>query len=177
MAKCTEGCGRVAGVNGLCEPCEDYGMWENSHEDEGHDNYGPDSPAGPEQDFMKDCPVCHPELDPRNIKTKVNKPVVGKATYTRRPQLDHTKHHHPQTPAARRACKNAFWAVRKEQDITPVNVEAKHFAAWDFNCDGRGKQIPIETVKPGSGWNVAPLGPKGGVGASVKAAAAKAAKK
>lgn len=57
---CTDGCGRrisreVRGIE-LCTPCYDYASWENQHGDDNHD----DGDVTDEQ-----CPVCHPELDPR----------------------------------------------------------------------------------------------------------------
>jgi len=87
----------------------------------------------------------------------------------RRPQFNHRGHTHPQTPAARRACKNAFWASLTETKNVSTDAQvAAAMTAWNYECDGNGKA-------PKGGWaGVAPLGPKGGVGASVKAAAAKA---
>lgn len=64
--KCTE-CGAKEDfrASGLCRPCREFGEWENTHNDEQHG-----APDGAEQDGVNtaDCPVCNPELDPRNRK-------------------------------------------------------------------------------------------------------------
>jgi hypothetical protein len=187
----SKGTETAAHGSGMCNYCFEEGGWENSHGDNGHADIL-DALDGVQfgltthktkaeyEAWLKEahaetdmCWICHPEL---NLAQRPTHPGQhGKqGSFTRRPQLNHKGHSHPQTPAARRACKQAFWKVRGEQGITPANVEAKHFASWDFNSDGNGKQIAIEQVKAGSGWaGVAPLGPKGGTGASVKAAGAK----
>lgn len=102
-----------AAAIGLCGPCDEEGGWENTHSDEGHDNYGPDSPAGDEQPFMAGCWICHPELN------EAKRPVKAGSTKghnsPRRKQLNHrTQCKHPQTPAARRACREAHWAEQAE---------------------------------------------------------------
>lgn len=150
--------------SGMCNYCYEEGTWENSHNDEGH---GEGWFQGDPQ-WTSGCWICHPELN----LAQQGKGTTGavKVQGTRRPQLNHKGHSHPQTPAARRACKKAFWTVRGAQGVTPTTVEAKHFAAWDFNCDGHGKPLPVETVKPADGWvSVAPRGPKGGVINQLKA--------
>lgn len=58
-----EDCGRKVGKSGhptLCKSCYDYAGWENNHSDEGH--------ANGEGESQDDCPVCHPELDPRTAR-------------------------------------------------------------------------------------------------------------
>lgn len=124
--KCTD-CGRrvhtTSGIQ-MCEPCEEYAGWENTHSDGAHDkiNEGKtamrywnfknredrDAYLADERKTMEHCPVCHPELDPR-------KPVKGGNTTghhsPRRTQLNHrTQCTHAQTPAARRVCREAYWA-------------------------------------------------------------------
>lgn len=60
---CTE-CGRKEDfrASGLCADCRSYGEWENTHSDSNHD-------ADPNAEDKDDCPVCHPELDPRKPKS------------------------------------------------------------------------------------------------------------
>lgn len=74
--KCTEGCGRnitkdVIGPE-LCTECLEYAEWENAHSDEDHEstlaNSGDQTEDALEE--IADCPVCHPELDPRNVAPK-----------------------------------------------------------------------------------------------------------
>lgn len=81
---CTE-CGkRHNNFNGLCDACEDFGMWENSHQDDDHENT-PD-PA---------CPVC-------------NLPRTGHTnTATKGPHRSHANCNHPRTPKGRAACRKA----------------------------------------------------------------------
>lgn len=149
----------------MCNYCFEEGGMENQHSDHNHDailaevedNGGSTADLSKYdkaeyESFMPRCWICHPELNlaQRGKKHQDQHSVAG---FTRRPQLNHKGHSHPQTPAARRACKKAFWAVRAAQGITTNNVEAKHFAAWDYNCDGNGKEVkPVEQVKAGSGW-------------------------
>ena len=72
---CTESCGRKAKENGLCEPCSEYGEWENTHSDDAHDQYADSTDEQVES--MKNCPVCHPELDPRNAKVRTGRSRAG----------------------------------------------------------------------------------------------------
>lgn len=97
---CTEpGCTRpqsteVIGPD-LCNPCNDYAEWENTHNDEGHDetvdNGGGDG-----------CPVCHPELDPRKPTKKGHTNTATKGAHR-----SHAGCGHPRTPAGRAACRKA----------------------------------------------------------------------
>lgn len=75
-----EDCGRKVGKSGhptLCTACFDYAGWENTHSDEGH-----------ELDMVEiegnDCPVCHPELDPRTAvkpgRSRAGMVIVAKGT-------------------------------------------------------------------------------------------------
>lgn len=155
----------------MCNYCFTEGSWENTHSDGDHNailallaagDAATENPDEDEMKFMEGCWICHPEL---NLAQKPVKASTGaKAQGARRPQLNHKGHNHPQTPAARRECKRLFWATK------PAEAKlAEAMQAWDCQLDAFGKQI---TTKAAS-WNVAPLGPKGGVGASIKAAAAK----
>jgi len=157
----------------LCYPCGDEGQMSINH-DNGHESY-------PEAE----CWGCHPELD-ESAKDPKAVTTGPKAQGARRPQLNHKGHSHPQTPAARRECKKLFWA---SMTIMPSDLElAEAMGSWDAKLDGNGKlwvAVPgtkVEAATDGSGktrpakWNVAPLGPKGGVGHSLKVAANKASK-
>lgn len=189
--KCIE-CGNRNGQTGskgtetspdkdLCNYCFEYGGYENQHSDRNHEgipelledvHFGVTNHktvaeyetwlaiTQSEAEFMESCWVCHPELNLAytDVKAKGVQPIAKKQG-TRRPQLNHKGHSHPATPAARRACKKAFWAQDK--------VEA---TKWNHACDGNGKPVAPKPAK----LHVAPLGPKGGVGASVKTAGAKA---
>lgn len=147
----------------MCNYCYEEGSWENSHNDEGHDE-----PTIATPELTDGCWICHPEL---NLAQKpVHKGQHGpQGSFTRRPQLNHKGHNHPQTPAARRACKTAFWA-----SLTPVkNVSsnaqlAAAMQAWNHSCDGNGKAVG-EPKKDAASWTVVPRGPKGGVINQLKA--------
>ena len=123
--------GETSPHNDMCNYCFEEGSWENSHQDEGHDLPGMNS----DSTATDECWICHPEL---NLAQKATKGSTGpKVQGTRRPQLNHKGHNHPQTPAARRACKAAFWAQS--------TVEA---GAWDYRCDGNGKAAVWAGVQP-----------------------------
>jgi hypothetical protein len=69
--KCTEGCGRritkdVIGPE-MCTECLAYAEWENAHSDQNHEAL---MDSTDEAEETKDCPVCRPELDPRNVAPK-----------------------------------------------------------------------------------------------------------
>jgi hypothetical protein len=121
---------------GYCTPCLTEAEWENEHSD--HDHKGilatPEGqiPAGwftaattikrtkaqklaevaAERERVALCWECHPDLNeaqrPYTPRTR-RQPAAASA---RRTQLDH-KHQckHPQTPAARRACREEYWAA------------------------------------------------------------------
>lgn len=114
---------QVSGNIELCTGCDEYAGWENTHSDSGHydidtyslenttfsrqvevDNYIADTKIE-----MESCPVCHPELDTRPT-TKTTREGHHSP---RRQQLNHrTQCTHPQTPAARRECRKAYWAAQ-----------------------------------------------------------------
>lgn len=153
----------------LCNYCYTEGGHENSHSDYDHQGilagevqWGQTTHKTKDEfeawiqevkDEAKECWICHPELN------LAQKPVKAKAAsknagYVRRPQFNHKGHAHPQSPAARRACKTAFWA-----SLTPVaNVStntqvAEAMAKWNYHCDAFGKPL----AKPAS-WTVEPKG-------------------
>jgi hypothetical protein len=70
-----EDCGRKVGKSGhptLCTPCWDYAGWENTHSDAGHATFI-ESGEAVTRDLaveIAECPVCHPELDPRKPVAK-----------------------------------------------------------------------------------------------------------
>ncbi len=143
-----------------CNLCYTEGGYENQHSDSNHDGIIKNGPQNDYEkselaDFMPGCWICHPEL---NLAQKPQRAGTGPKTQgTRRPQFNHKGHTHPQSPAARRACKNAFWA-----SLTPVaNVSteeqvAEAMAEWNYHCDAFGK--PVEAPKKPSQLFVAPLG-------------------
>jgi hypothetical protein len=165
----------VSSYPDMCNYCHEEGGWENTHSDYGHDHIAKQIEAGNGADLSKSeqeeavtmahCWICHPE---RNLAKKPAKAGSGPKTQgARRPQLNHKGHHHPQTPAARRACKAAFWAEMAKSGITVANVTESAFAGWDYQCDGHGKPMP--TPAPAK-LTVVPRGPKGGVLNQIKAA-------
>lgn len=82
----------------LCAACYDYAGWENTHDDEGHDDMGNGSV---DNDIRSHCPVCKGEAP-------TAKPA--KAGHSNGKPLSHTSHaghDHPATKAARAACRKA----------------------------------------------------------------------
>lgn len=51
-----------------------------------------------------------------------DKPKASKKASKRRPQIDHTKCDHAQTPIARRKCRKAFWAAQATEQAAPLPV-------------------------------------------------------
>lgn len=105
----------------LCAPCLSYAENENDHGDNGHDALlgNDDRPMladgwmFSDQDqldayvadtrrIMAECPVCHPELDPRNVA-----PRTGHHNTAAHSWNSHAGHGHPTTAAARAACRKA----------------------------------------------------------------------
>jgi rubrerythrin len=66
----------------LCDICYDYGGWENTHSDENHEAVL-DS-TSEETENMKECPVCHSELDKRYVfkagRSRAGMVIVAKGT-------------------------------------------------------------------------------------------------
>lgn len=114
----------------LCDPCGEYAEWENTHSDGCHEVYQTeDQIQQNRQDFgdthvdvkldeMIACPVCHPELDPRNTELYVptprpaqrgNQNAAGK-------QESHKLCGHPLTKSARQKCRTE----RRKIDVCPV---------------------------------------------------------
>lgn len=77
---------------GMCTPCSDFGGWENTHSDEGHGANNLDAA----------CPVCHPELDPRNKGTR-----KGHTNTVAKTRTSHAACKHMATPKDRAACRKA----------------------------------------------------------------------
>jgi hypothetical protein len=169
--------------NDMCNYCYEEGAHENAHSDNNHEAIAAgtitlqgttftaqeelDKWLADEQGIMDTCWICHPELN--LAKQPVKKGNTGAKTQgARRPQLNHKGHAHPQTPAARKACKVAFWIAMAKEGVTPANVKADHFIVWDHKCDGHGHVIQ-EPVKKTTKMTVVPRGPKGGVINQMKA--------
>lgn len=170
--------------SGMCNYCAEEGGWENTHDDNGHadieakvqaadgfTNDLSDHEKAEYESFMPGCWICRPEL---NLAKQAKGTTGAHVQGARRPQLNHKGHNHPATPAARRACKALFWAaVAAGPSKGDEALTSQLMATWDARLDGFGK--PLLPASPQGGWaGVAPLGPKGGTGASVKAAGAKA---
>lgn len=97
---------QAAADNGLCGPCDEEGGWENTHSDYGHE-------GNPEAEYTEGCWICHPEL---NVAQQKPTSKAGKPGHhsPRRKQLNHrTQCTHPQTPAERRKCREAFWQAEQ----------------------------------------------------------------
>jgi len=159
----------------LCNYCFEEGGWENTHSDAAHSKIDLANMTEAEELETRGCWFCFPELN-------LAQQPAGKSTGTkkqgvRRPQLNHKGHKHPQTPAARRECKKAFWAKVAEAGVKKEDTLAMMMNSWDIRLDGHGKPIGSPATQPKAAkWHVAPLGPKGGVGHSMKVAASKASK-
>lgn len=99
----------------LCTLCLEYAGWENQHEDDGHERLTKKQMSEYPQivEDMKSCPVCHPELDPRNVTKRVghsNKNAAG-------PHFDHSQCAHEATKSARAKCR------KQMRDSKPADVE------------------------------------------------------
>jgi hypothetical protein len=82
---------RSADNRDYCHDCYDYAGWENTHDDEAHDELSPDA----------DCRVCRGDVPGAK---------APKAGHTNGKPLSHTSHaghDHPATKAARAACRKA----------------------------------------------------------------------
>lgn len=77
--------------NDVCESCYDHWGWENTHSDEGHDNFNKDAA----------CTVCHPELR----KTRPEKAAKVTSEVTGRKNTSHSDCSHDRTPKARAKCR------------------------------------------------------------------------
>jgi hypothetical protein len=95
------------GITDLCRSCYEYAGWENTHSDEGHDADGVEE--------HPECLVCQ-DKDPAETA------VARQGHHSpRRKQLNHRRDcKHAQTPAARRACREAHWADPKGDEIVMV---------------------------------------------------------
>ena len=95
----------------LCPPCLEYAEAENMHNDDGHDSIEDlvtELDANHYDMIVKDiknCPVCHPELDPRS-----DTPRKGHTNTVARSHNSHTGHGHALTPAARAICRKSIAA-------------------------------------------------------------------
>jgi hypothetical protein len=164
----------------LCGLCYDEAGWENTHNDAGHKHilelledveYGKTSHKTEaeylawkkEQDEeISGCWICFPELNKaQNWKAKTK--GTKKAQGFRRTQLNHKYMcTHPQTPKARRTCKNAFWAGVKAMVTTGKLTEDQ---AWE-HCI---KALQAPPVKKPTPFTVAPKGHVGVGSKSLKA--------
>lgn len=82
-------CTRKVTENDMCTPHNEEGMWENTHEDEGHENL---TGLEDDADQMYACWVCHPELNeataaPRKSTSKAGMVILAKGTYHHKSEL------------------------------------------------------------------------------------------
>ncbi len=87
-----------AADNDLCGPCNDYAEWENTHSDWAHE-FATDGEDGI---FLDNCPVCHPELDPRTAAVR-----TGHTNTVAKSHRSHAGCNHPRTPRDRAICRKA----------------------------------------------------------------------
>lgn len=141
----------------MCNYCWEEGGWENTHSDAGHEHIDLANMTEADKQETSGCWICWPEL---NLAQKPSGKSTGTKTQgDRRPQLNHKGHSHPATPAARRECKKAFWAIVAYSDkVTPEGLQ-EAMNNWDSKLDGHGKPISDKEAS----WTVVPSGPKGGV--------------
>lgn len=111
----------------MCHPCYDYAGMENEHDDDDHEGVLDGSVTwgmtthktrkefnawmADRREETKTCPVCHPELDPRN--RPVRKGHTNTVAHTR---TSHADHYHPRTPEARAACRKLTRAGKAPLD-------------------------------------------------------------
>jgi hypothetical protein len=88
----------------LCAPCLHYAGWENEHSDYGHDEDATETGTSDDAHGKRvdDCPVCHPELDPRNAPARTGHRNTAPHSWN-----SHAACEHFRTPAARAACRKA----------------------------------------------------------------------
>lgn len=123
--KCTECESREIYAAEMCAPCFEYAGWENQHQDEQHDS--PPRGATPEMMDTDQCPVCHPELDPRNkgmiataaSKQQSNDNASGK-------HFSHKNCAHASTKSARALCR--------KQMRTSESEKIKHHREITVSC-------------------------------------------
>lgn len=95
---------------GYCTPCLTEAEWENEHSDYAHaDGEGYQADV----DRMAECWECHPELNEAQKPYAPRQRRQPAEQAARRTQLNHKSQcTHPQTPAARRACREEYWAAQ-----------------------------------------------------------------
>jgi hypothetical protein len=129
---------------GYCTPCLTEAEWENVHSDYGHEDPECVAKGYDTEQELAECWTCHPEL---NEAQREYEPRQRKASAqgTRRQQLNHrTQCKHAQTPAARRACREAYWAAdssttRDEAPAAPQPVKAPKLEVFPARGQGRSK--------------------------------------
>lgn len=92
----------------MCTECNEYYEWENEHDDYDHGD-------GPDQNQPHDCPLCFPELDPRNVERRTGHTNTRAHSWT-----SHNDHHHPRTARHRAACRKSMAAGNGPLDTRPA---------------------------------------------------------
>lgn len=88
-----EDCGRKVNKKNhpsLCDVCLDYAGWENTHNDANHEALL-DSMDSAEVEETTECPVCHPELDPRTARktgrSRLGMVIIAKGSEVHKSQI------------------------------------------------------------------------------------------
>lgn len=113
--KCTECPSTKIYAAEMCWPCYEYAGYENQHADEGHED--PNMHFDPSNDLRDDCPVCHPELDPRTKRDAKSTRSGHSNTNAAGPHFSHANCAHEPTKAARAKCR------KQMRDSKPEDVK------------------------------------------------------
>lgn len=97
----------------LCDPCHEYAGWENTHNDEAHDEFNLTEYAittgATIDDLRANCPICN-DVPPPWTKENTVKTNTRPAR-TANPTTSHFSHAgcaHPRTPKDRAACRKSM---------------------------------------------------------------------
>jgi hypothetical protein len=153
-------------TNGQCDPCDQEGGWENTHNDGDHETvqesledveYGKTNHKTEaeylawlkvQREEVAGCWICYPELNLAQKEPKAKKTGAAKTQGFRRTQLNHKEMcTHAQTSKARRTCKNAFWAGVQAMVITGGLTEDQ---AWEHCIKALVKPVAKDDTGTGS---------------------------
>jgi hypothetical protein len=141
---CTE-CGRKEDfrASGLCKADREYAEWENAHSDQGHNT--PDEQDGAD---TADCPVCHPELDPRKAvvkregRSRAGMVIIAKGSEVHKSQI------------FKEAAEAAGWTVTVTGEVYDDDEKATRYYADAYRgtdaiqlaWDGRAYDYPASSA-------------------------------